>query len=119
MRAKMLSLGYTSEEELTGGFFNGVGSFPQYNEPNFNNNAYNVPPNPYDSNNFNNNFNNNGFSNNFNNGGKVDLSKPTDPPQNPNDVYNGVMPGIDDVPNPYNTDNPDSQNNDSSNPYNS
>ena len=75
MRAKMLSFGYATEDELTGGFYNGMsGSDPtnpafnsQYNEPNYANNAYSVPNDPYQ---------NAGY-------------------QNPNDQYNGNMPGVD------------------------
>lgn len=89
MRAKMLSFGYASEDELTGGFYNGMsGSDPtnpasmsQYNEPDFRNNAYSVPNDPYQ-------------------GGGY---------QNPNDQFNGQMPGVDldkhndsDFNNPYN-----------------
>ena len=77
MRAKMLSFGYTTEDELTGGFYNGMGgsdptnpgSSSQYNEPDFRTNAYNVPNDPYQS----------------AQGGY----------QNPNDQYNGNMPGVD------------------------
>lgn len=103
MRAKMLSFGYTTEEELTGGFYNGMsGSDPtnmnggfgggSYNEPNFQSNAYSVPNDPYQS------TQNTGYT-------------------NPNDQYNGQMPGIGDVPpspNPYDS-HPD---NDPNNPYN-
>jgi hypothetical protein len=84
MRAKMLSYGYTTEEELTGGFDNGMGgSDPtdmngggsSYNDPNFTNDAYNVPnSNPYQS----------------------------------NDQYNGQMPGVGDDFN-NNNDNPYNQ----------
>lgn len=103
MRAKMLSYGYTTEEELTGGFYNGMsGSDPSdlnggfgggsYNKPNFQNNAYSVPNDPYQS---------------AQNTGYV----------NPNDQYNGQMPGVGDIPtepNPYDTN----AGNDQNNPYN-
>ncbi len=96
MRAKMLSFGYATEDELTGGFYNGMGgsnptnpgSSSRYNEPDFSSNAYNVPNNAY---------------------------------QNPNDQYGGIMPGVDanqpETPhvdlNKYNNNN-----NDPNNPYN-
>lgn len=124
MRAKMLSYGFTTEEELTGGIPNGMsGSDPgnfntagSYNEPNFNTNAYNVNTNtnPYQS------PSSTAYtgttSTGYNNpGGYI----------NPNDQYNGQMPGIGDEPNlnyPGGTDtssdlnNPYNDNN--NNPYN-
>ena len=133
MRAKMLSLGYTTEEELTGGFYNGFGEpAPQYNEPDFRNNAYGVSNNPYDNGgsygtNPTGSYNTNptgGYGANptgnyggmnTTSDGKVNLTKPTDPYQNPNDAYNGQMPGIDNFPDP--TQNVDSGN-DPNNPYN-
>ena len=108
MRAKMLSYGYTTEDELTGGFFNGMSGnafdTSSYNEPNFQNNAYNVSgsgyQNPYDAsqNNY------NAPQNNYN----APQNPYGAPPVNPNDQYNGQMPGISDdndqnPQNPYNT----------------
>lgn len=87
MRAKMLSYGYTTEAELSGGsdgFPNGAAfTGSSYNDPDFTSNAYHVP--------------NAGFQN---------------PPQNPNDQYGGVMPSIDDIPNPS-----DPSGNDPDHPY--
>ena len=116
MRAKMLSYGYTSEDELTGGFGNGMGGgMSSYNEPNFNNNAYNVqnPSNPYDS------AQNTGYPNtgyqNPNTGYQnpnTGYQNPNAGYQNPNDQYNGNMPGVD------LDKHLDDQNNDFNNPYN-
>lgn len=131
MRAKMLSFGYTTEEELTGGMFNGMsGSDPSnfstgsYNEPNFNNNAYNVNSNtnPYQS------PSSTAYTGNTSTGytGTSDTSYSNPGGYvNPNDQYNGQMPGIGDEPNlnyPGGTDtgsdlnNPYNDNN--NNPYN-
>lgn len=93
MRAKMLSFGYTSEDELTGGFFNGMSGnafdTSSYNEPDYQSNAYNAGS-PYQD----------PYSTAQNPYGT--------PPVNPNDQYNGQMPGVGDDPgssdpnNPYN-----------------
>ena len=101
MRAKMLSFGYTTEEELTGGISNGMsgsnpadpnGSAGSYNETNFTANAYNVPntssQNPY---NMQNPYGASGS-------GQVNLQKPDTPQSH-------EMPGVDnfnDPNNPYN-----------------
>lgn len=128
MRAKMLSYGYTSEEELSGDFsgFNNSGGFGGTGNP------YDNQPNPYDSysgggyngNNFNNGYNNNTYNStqsfiprqgDVNTSGqtsdRVSLKKPSAPQENP---YNANMPGI--THDAYG--NPLDQSSDNNNPYN-
>ena len=120
MRAKMLSFGYTSEEELSGGFYNGMSGINpnnpsfngQYNEPNFTSNAYSVPNDPYQS------AQNTGFQNPASpyqapqNNGFPDPAAP----QNPNDQFGGIMPGIDSDQPRVDLSKPND--NDLNNPYN-